>query len=109
MAIKCNCGILILCQHQCLLFLTVCIRLLVRTDEEYQRFAAFVCLLVRLEQSMGKDTRSIWERLLKICGTMLEAWQSYISMEIELGHTGTGSGVNFFRPASLININCLTM
>ncbi|KAH9750145.1 EMBRYO DEFECTIVE 140 [Citrus sinensis] len=70
----------------------LCIRLLVRTDEEYQRFAAFVCLLVRLEQSMGKDTRSIWERLLKICGTMLEAWQSYISMEIELGHTGTGSG-----------------
>ncbi|GAY61488.1 hypothetical protein CUMW_210370 [Citrus unshiu] len=43
----------------------------------------------RLEQSMGKDTvsaRSVWERLLKISGTMLEAWQSYISMEIELGH-----------------------
>ncbi|GAY61615.1 hypothetical protein CUMW_211360 [Citrus unshiu] len=108
MAIKCNCGILILCQHQCLLFLTVCIRLLVRTDEEYQRFDVFVCLLARLEQSMGKDTRSIWERLLKISGTMLEAWQSYISMEIELGHIYS-SGVNFFRPASLININCLTM
>ena len=46
---------------------------------------------------------------------MLEAWQSYIFVEIELGHiyskrfTGTGSGVNFLRPASLININYLTM
>ena len=40
------------------LFLTMCIRLLVRTDEEYQQFAAFVCLLARLEQSMGKDTRT---------------------------------------------------
>ncbi|KAH9750297.1 EMBRYO DEFECTIVE 140 [Citrus sinensis] len=42
-----------------------------------------------LEQSMGKDmvsARGVWERLLKISGAMLEAWQSYISMEIELGH-----------------------
>ncbi|ESR44652.1 hypothetical protein CICLE_v10004084mg [Citrus x clementina] len=81
----------------------------------------------RLEQTMGKDTvsaRSVWERLLKISGTMLEAWQSYISVEIELGHinearsidkrcyskrfTRTGSEVNFFHPASLMNINCLT-
>ncbi|KAH9750299.1 EMBRYO DEFECTIVE 140 [Citrus sinensis] len=65
-----------------------------------------------LEQSMGKDmvsARGVWERLLKISGAMLEAWQSYISMEIELGHinearsiykrcyskrfTGTGSEV----------------
>ncbi|XP_024039783.1 squamous cell carcinoma antigen recognized by T-cells 3 isoform X2 [Citrus clementina] len=65
-----------------------------------------------LEQSMGKDmvsARGVWERLLKISGAMLEAWQSYISMEIELDHinearsiykrcyskrfTGTGSEV----------------
>ncbi|KDO42053.1 hypothetical protein CISIN_1g008442mg [Citrus sinensis] len=42
-----------------------------------------------LEQSMGKDmvsARGVWERLLKISGAMLEAWQSYISMEIELDH-----------------------
>ncbi|KAK9217155.1 hypothetical protein WN943_005780 [Citrus x changshan-huyou] len=51
----------------------------------------------RLEQSMGKDTvsaRSVWERLLKISGTMLEAWQSYISMEIELGHINEARSIH---------------
>ncbi|XP_062176704.1 uncharacterized protein LOC133881712 isoform X2 [Alnus glutinosa] len=43
----------------------------------------------RLEINLGKDlvaARGVWESLLKICGSMLEAWQSYIAMEIELGH-----------------------
>ncbi|KAH9750209.1 EMBRYO DEFECTIVE 140 [Citrus sinensis] len=51
----------------------------------------------RLEQSMGKDTvsaRSVWERLLKISGTMLEARQSYISMEIELGHINEARSID---------------
>ncbi|KAF3439308.1 hypothetical protein FNV43_RR17584 [Rhamnella rubrinervis] len=43
----------------------------------------------RLELKLGKDlvaARGVWESLLKICGSMLEAWQGYIAMEIELGH-----------------------
>ncbi|KAF8016112.1 hypothetical protein BT93_H1598 [Corymbia citriodora subsp. variegata] len=43
----------------------------------------------RLESKLAKDmvsTRGVWESLLKISGSMLEAWQSYIAMEIELGH-----------------------
>ncbi|KAH9750249.1 EMBRYO DEFECTIVE 140 [Citrus sinensis] len=51
----------------------------------------------RLEQSMGKDTvsaHSVWERLLKISGTMLEARQSYISMEIELGHINEARSID---------------
>ncbi|XP_035540800.1 squamous cell carcinoma antigen recognized by T-cells 3-like isoform X1 [Juglans regia] len=43
----------------------------------------------RLELSLGTDlvsARGVWEGLLRICGSMLEAWQGYIAMEIELGH-----------------------
>ncbi|GKV31604.1 hypothetical protein SLEP1_g40281 [Rubroshorea leprosula] len=41
----------------------------------------------RLELKLGKDlgaARGVWENLLKIC-SMFEAWQGYITMEIELG------------------------
>ncbi|XP_041010443.1 squamous cell carcinoma antigen recognized by T-cells 3-like isoform X2 [Juglans microcarpa x Juglans regia] len=43
----------------------------------------------RLELSLGTDlvaARGVWEDLLRICGSMLEAWQGYIAMEIELSH-----------------------
>ncbi|XP_021888204.1 squamous cell carcinoma antigen recognized by T-cells 3 isoform X2 [Carica papaya] len=43
----------------------------------------------RLELKFGKDlgaARGVWERLLKNCGSMLEAWQGYIAMEKELDH-----------------------
>ncbi|XP_057742435.1 uncharacterized protein LOC130960918 [Arachis stenosperma] len=43
----------------------------------------------RLEAKLGKDiivARGVWENFLKICGSMLEAWKSYIAMEVELGH-----------------------
>ncbi|KAL2477653.1 embryo defective [Forsythia ovata] len=43
----------------------------------------------RLESKLGKDlisARGVWESLLKISGSMLEAWQGYIAMEIEMGH-----------------------
>ncbi|KAJ7967924.1 squamous cell carcinoma antigen recognized by T-cells 3-like [Quillaja saponaria] len=42
-----------------------------------------------LEIKLGKDlsaARGVFESLLKICGSMFEAWKSYIAMEIELGH-----------------------
>ncbi|GMI81903.1 EMBRYO DEFECTIVE 140 [Hibiscus trionum] len=42
-----------------------------------------------LELKLGNDlnaARGVWENLLKSCGSMLEAWQSYIAMEIELDH-----------------------
>ncbi|KAH9750147.1 EMBRYO DEFECTIVE 140 [Citrus sinensis] len=50
----------------------------------------FQCASDYLSEQM-KNTNGLL-RLYAYCGTMLEAWQSYISMEIELGHTGTGSG-----------------
>ncbi|KAM7481993.1 hypothetical protein LguiB_006576 [Lonicera macranthoides] len=43
----------------------------------------------RLESHMGNNlvaARGVWESLLKISGSMLEAWQGYIAMEIEKGH-----------------------
>ncbi|ONI36460.1 hypothetical protein PRUPE_1G586100 [Prunus persica] len=43
----------------------------------------------RLELNLHKDlqaARGVWESLLKICGSMLEAWQGYITMEADLGH-----------------------
>ncbi|XP_071729799.1 uncharacterized protein [Rutidosis leptorrhynchoides] len=43
----------------------------------------------RLENIIGNDitaARGVWESMLKNSGSMLEAWQSYISMETELGH-----------------------
>ncbi|XP_010270737.1 PREDICTED: squamous cell carcinoma antigen recognized by T-cells 3-like [Nelumbo nucifera] len=42
-----------------------------------------------LELNLAKDlvaARGVWESLLKTSGSMLEAWQSYIRMEIEAGH-----------------------
>ncbi|KAL4580547.1 hypothetical protein LXL04_016745 [Taraxacum kok-saghyz] len=43
----------------------------------------------RLEYNIAKDitaVREVWKSLLKTSGSMLEAWQGYISMETELGH-----------------------
>ncbi|XXG39422.1 hypothetical protein AAC387_Pa01g0384 [Persea americana] len=43
----------------------------------------------RLELNLGKDlvaARGVWESLIKTSGAMLEVWQGYIAMEIELGH-----------------------
>ncbi|EPS71935.1 hypothetical protein M569_02822, partial [Genlisea aurea] len=43
----------------------------------------------RLEIKLGKDltaARGVWESLLKISGSILEAWQGYIAMEIETGN-----------------------
>ncbi|GMP39582.1 hypothetical protein CsSME_00010359 [Camellia sinensis var. sinensis] len=43
----------------------------------------------RLESNLGRDlvaARGVWESLLKISGSMLEAWQGYIVMEIETGY-----------------------
>ncbi|XP_019418878.1 PREDICTED: squamous cell carcinoma antigen recognized by T-cells 3 isoform X2 [Lupinus angustifolius] len=42
-----------------------------------------------LEAKLGKDltaARGVWENFLKICGSMLEVWKGYITMEVELGH-----------------------
>ncbi|KAL2344652.1 hypothetical protein Fmac_005937 [Flemingia macrophylla] len=42
-----------------------------------------------LETKLGKDivaARRVWENCLKICGSMLDAWNCYIAMEVELGH-----------------------
>ncbi|XP_042009943.1 squamous cell carcinoma antigen recognized by T-cells 3-like [Salvia splendens] len=47
----------------------------------------------RLELKYGKDltvARGVWESLLKICGSMVEAWQAYIAWEIETGNTKEG-------------------
>ncbi|KAE9445727.1 hypothetical protein C3L33_22372, partial [Rhododendron williamsianum] len=68
----------------------------------------------RLESSLGKDlvaARGVWESLLKISGSMLDAWKGYIAMETEMGNInearslyrrcyskrfpGTGSEVGF--------------
>ncbi|KAK9095754.1 hypothetical protein Sjap_021251 [Stephania japonica] len=43
----------------------------------------------RLELHHAKDlaaARGVWESLLKTSGTMIEAWQKYVNMEIEMGH-----------------------
>ncbi|KAH6825918.1 EMBRYO DEFECTIVE 140 [Perilla frutescens var. hirtella] len=43
----------------------------------------------RLESKFGKDltaARGVWESFLKISGSMLEAWQAYITWEIEMGN-----------------------
>lgn len=43
----------------------------------------------RLELKLGKDlnaARGVWESLIKTSGSMVEVWQSYIGMELELGH-----------------------
>ncbi|PSS19003.1 Squamous cell carcinoma antigen recognized by T-cells 3 like [Actinidia chinensis var. chinensis] len=43
----------------------------------------------QLELSLGKDlvaARGVWESLLKISGSMLDAWQGYIAMEIQMGN-----------------------
>ncbi|EMS62530.1 Squamous cell carcinoma antigen recognized by T-cells 3 [Triticum urartu] len=44
----------------------------------------------KLECNIGKDiaaARGVWENALKKSGSVLEVWQHYISMEIEMGHT----------------------
>ncbi|KAM3191186.1 hypothetical protein ACQJBY_068863 [Aegilops geniculata] len=44
----------------------------------------------KLECNIGKDiaaARAVWENALKKSGSVLEVWQHYISMEIEMGHT----------------------
>ncbi|GAB2283950.1 hypothetical protein Dimus_018431 [Dionaea muscipula] len=43
----------------------------------------------RLEVSLGKDivsARGVWESFLRISGSSIEAWKSYIAMEIESGN-----------------------
>ncbi|XP_020088462.1 squamous cell carcinoma antigen recognized by T-cells 3 [Ananas comosus] len=43
----------------------------------------------RLEANLGKEmvaARGVWENLIKKSGSMLEVWQHYIAMEIEMGH-----------------------
>ncbi|KAL6178887.1 hypothetical protein ACLB2K_050404 [Fragaria x ananassa] len=50
----------------------------------------------RLELHLGKDiaaARGVWESLLKISGTMMEAWQGYIAMEIESGHVNEARSI----------------
>ncbi|WOG84291.1 hypothetical protein DCAR_0103474 [Daucus carota subsp. sativus] len=47
------------------------------------------CYWARLESSLGGDisaARGVWESLLKSSGSMYEAWQGYIAMEIGAGH-----------------------
>ncbi|XP_042007904.1 squamous cell carcinoma antigen recognized by T-cells 3-like [Salvia splendens] len=47
----------------------------------------------RLELKYGKDltaARGVWESLLKICGSMMEAWQAYVAWEIETGNINEG-------------------
>ncbi|XVF75100.1 hypothetical protein PTKIN_Ptkin13bG0160900 [Pterospermum kingtungense] len=43
----------------------------------------------RLELKLGNDlnaARDVWESLLKTCGSVLEAWQAYMAMEVEIGN-----------------------
>ncbi|KAM0946470.1 putative RNA recognition motif domain, LSM-interacting domain, RNA-binding domain superfamily [Dioscorea sansibarensis] len=43
----------------------------------------------RLEANLGNDliaARGVWESLIKKSGSLLEVWQAYIAMEIEMGH-----------------------
>uniref|UniRef100_A0A0A9E6I7 RRM domain-containing protein n=1 Tax=Arundo donax TaxID=35708 RepID=A0A0A9E6I7_ARUDO len=43
----------------------------------------------KLERNLGKDlaaARGVWENTIKKSGSVLEVWQHYISMEIEMGH-----------------------
>ncbi|TVU43694.1 hypothetical protein EJB05_10182 [Eragrostis curvula] len=43
----------------------------------------------KLERNLGNDVaaaRRIWEDTIKKSGSVLEVWQHYISMEIEMGH-----------------------
>ncbi|KAI3977266.1 hypothetical protein MKX01_009235 [Papaver californicum] len=50
----------------------------------------------RLEWELGKDltaARGVWESLLKISGSMLEAWEGYVKMEIETGHVDAARSV----------------
>lgn len=50
----------------------------------------------RLEINMGKDlqaARGVWESLLKSSVSMIEAWQGYIAMEIELGNVNEARSV----------------
>ncbi|KAL1534950.1 squamous cell carcinoma antigen recognized by T-cells 3-like [Salvia divinorum] len=47
----------------------------------------------RLELKYGNNltaARGVWESLLKICGSMVEAWQAYIAWEIETGNINEG-------------------
>ncbi|KAL8527557.1 hypothetical protein ACS0TY_005418 [Phlomoides rotata] len=47
------------------------------------------CYWARLELKFGKDlkaARGVWDSLLKISGSMMEAWQTYIAWEIEMGN-----------------------
>ncbi|KAL3843628.1 hypothetical protein ACJIZ3_001031 [Penstemon smallii] len=53
-----------------------------------QTFLRMHSYWARLELKLGKDliaARGVWESLLKISGSMLETWQCYIAMEIDMG------------------------
>lgn len=58
---------------------------MIRTDDLLHLYDYWA----RLESTIGEDilaARGVWENLLKKSGSLLEAWQGYIKMEIGLGH-----------------------
>ncbi|KAI9107339.1 hypothetical protein K1719_021727 [Acacia pycnantha] len=64
-----------------------------KNTEGLVRLLAYWALL---EAKLGKDitaARGVWESLVKICGSMLEAWKGYIAMEIEHGHINEARSV----------------
>ncbi|ONI22288.1 LOW QUALITY PROTEIN: hypothetical protein PRUPE_2G119000 [Prunus persica] len=55
------------------------------TDGLLRLHAYWACLELNLPKDL-LAAREVWESLLKIRDSMLEAWQGYIAMETELGH-----------------------
>ncbi|TYI06870.1 hypothetical protein ES332_A10G189200v1 [Gossypium tomentosum] len=55
------------------------------TDGLLRLHAYWACLELKLNNNLTA-ARGVWGSLLKTCGSMLEAWQGYIGMEIALGH-----------------------
>ncbi|TYH48865.1 hypothetical protein ES332_D10G097000v1 [Gossypium tomentosum] len=55
------------------------------TDGLLRLHAYWACLELKLNNNLTA-ARGVWGSLLKTCGSMLEAWQGYIAMEIALGH-----------------------
>nr|KJB70773.1 hypothetical protein B456_011G090800 [Gossypium raimondii]KJB70774.1 hypothetical protein B456_011G090800 [Gossypium raimondii] len=55
------------------------------TDGLLRLHAYWACLELKLNNNLTA-ARGVWGSLLKTCGSMLEAWQGFIAMEIALGH-----------------------
>ncbi|KAH1047865.1 hypothetical protein J1N35_038649 [Gossypium stocksii] len=55
------------------------------TDGLLRLHAYWACLELKLNNNLTAAC-GVWGSLLKTCGSMLEAWQGYIAMEIALGH-----------------------